>query len=203
MKKIELSSIKSLLFLIDKFNYELDIKYLTNDTTFDSLDKFVLDNGDYILDTVEYINAYVDFINKLNKIDLTSNSNGINLTNPNNDIYNLEYLESLLEIYNNDKDNYVVQNILSNQKNILNVYLNESRKLIKKLVKIFEIHLKILKLPERTQEYINYLYNFLNNEDDEDDGTSFDELLHTFSINLKNTYGIKKKKVKIKVLKRY
>lgn len=143
----------------------------------------------------------LEFANKLNQIDF--NTNSINLTNLSNNIYNLEYLESLLEIYNNKKDNYVVINILNNQKNILNVYLNESRKIIEKLVKILEIYLKILELPERMKEYINYLYNILNCEGDEDDGTSFNELLYTFNITLKNTYGIKKKKVKIKVLKKY
>ena len=165
---------------------------LTN--AFNNLKNYV-DNYFNNLDVQDEIN------NKLNQIDF--NTNSINLTNLSNNIYNLEYLESLLEIYNNKKDNYVVINILNNQKNILNVYLNESRKIIEKLVKILEIYLKILELPEKMKEYINYLYNILNYEGDEDDGTSFNELLYTFNITLKNTYGIKKKKVKIKVLKKY
>ena len=39
-----------------------------------------------------------DLIDKLNKTDLTSNSNSINLTNPNNDIYNL-YSFNMTELH--------------------------------------------------------------------------------------------------------
>ena len=202
MKKIEISSIKALLFLIDKFNYELDIKYIIDDTTFQSLDEFILNNGQYLLDTIAYINAYADFINRLNQLDLDSNLGYINISPNNSDIYSLEYLESLLEIYNNQKDNYVIANMLSIQRNLLNDYLAQSKILISKLLRILDIYVKLIEYPINQQEYINYLYGILEGTEDESGSSSLEEMLNKFDIVLKNVYGIKKKKVKIKVLTR-
>jgi len=197
MEKIELDSIKVLLFLIDKFNSELDIKYIVGEENFYSLDKFILNNGQYLLDTIDYINVYIEMFNRLNELDLSIGA--INICSNNDSIYSLEYLESLLIIYNNQKDNYVVRNMLYNQRVILDNYLTECRIYILKLLKILERYALLI----NNDKDIYELYSIVDEDDDSDDGgESLEFLLNKFSILLKNSYGIKKKNIKVKVLAR-
>ena len=198
MNKLDLETIKKILSLIDKFDKENGIKYIErNDIT--SLEDFVKLNSEFILETIDFIEVYIDIYNSLDELDL----HGLEI--PCYEIYDPSYLELLIDSYHHKKDNYIITNILLNQKIVIYEALQEAQKNINKLIKILNIYNKLLETenPIIYQQCINELYKILSEEDEDSGSIPLDELLKEFSTILKNTYGIKKKNVKIKVLKKY
>ena len=198
MNRLDSEAIKELVFLINKFDKENGIKYIEkNDIT--SLEKFIKLNGDFILETIDFIEVYIDIYHRLDELDLC----GLEISC--SDIYSPDYLELLIDAYLHKRDNYIINNILLNQKIIIYESLQEARKYINRLIKILKLYNEILEVddPIMYQKCLNELYQLLNESDEDGTSAPLDELLNDFGIILKNSYGIKKKNVKVKVLKKY
>ena len=198
MNRLDSEAIKELILLINKFDKENGIKYIEkNDIT--SLEKFIKLNGDFILETIDFIEVYIDIYHRLDELDLC----GLEISC--SDIYSPDYLELLIDAYLHKRDNYIINNILLNQKIIIYESLQEARKYINRLIKILKLYNEILEVddPIMYQKCLNELYQLLNESDEDGTSAPLDELLNDFGIILKNSYGIKKKNVKVKVLKKY
>lgn len=122
MNKLESINLIILLFLIDKYNNEVDIKYLIEDMMEDnSLDSFIKNNGSDLLDTIDYIEAYNNLLNELNTLNLEhSNTSNLYLLNP-------SFIDILIDIHKKKRDEEVIRNILSNQKIVLSNLINRTR----------------------------------------------------------------------------
>ena len=127
MENIDLYNIKIFEKLIKTFNKNINYEFNNNKN---SLSDFIIENQESILETIDFINIYIDIYNKLNNLNLE----GIEV--PSTDIYTPEYLESLINLYNNDNNNYLIKNLLFNQKIILYNNLQECQKGIFKILNI-------------------------------------------------------------------
>lgn len=197
MENISKETIKRIIFIIKKFNKDINIKYLDLNNIA-SLEEFVKINGDFILQTIDFIEVYIDIFNKLNNLNIQ----GVEV--PCSDIYAPEYLESLIGIYEKNNNNYIVKNILYNQIIVIYEELYKCKKDIFLINKILNIYYELLDIDDLDMhnKYIFELLEILDEDSDDGDDVSFCDLLNQFNITLKYSYGIKKKNVKVKVLKR-
>ena len=197
MDNISIETIKKIISVIKRFNKNNDIKYIDVDGI-SNLEDFLKINSEFILETIDYINVYIDIYNKLNSLNI----NGVYVSC--NDIYDPNYLELLIDSYINNSNNYIIRNILYNQSIIIYESLEKCKKDIFLINKVLNLYYELFEINNINiyNKYMEELIQLLDGDNEEDGGEPLDELLNQLSITLKNSYGLKKKNIKVKMLKR-